>query len=177
MQAPSSEVFPRQTPVHLKAWLPSPSSSLHPESTSAPSPLAPARKEARLGGGLGRQRKHHLPRRKGRFISVYPEIPASLLLIQVSPAGCRLGICSQPVPCQPIHHGRAERGRAGGLAGAGGDPGGAPLPTARGYPASILSLRLSPPFPGSPSPASSGPHRHHHFSLPDSLEQARHVSA
>lgn len=43
--------FPSQIPVHLKAWLPSPSSSLHPEPTSPPSPLAPACEQERRGAG------------------------------------------------------------------------------------------------------------------------------
>lgn len=94
------------------------------------SPLLPLPSTSGRGektGGWDRQGKHRLLGRKGRFISVYPEIPASLLLIQLSPAGCRLGICTEPVLRQAIHHARAEwgwrgarGGRPGGLAGTGG---------------------------------------------------------
>lgn len=112
-------------------------------------------------GGWGRQGKHRLPGRKGRFISVYPEIPASLLLIQLSPAGCRLGICTEPVLRQAIHHAQAERAPRGAGGGRGCAEAGvlpAPVPPARTPPASSAAasrLLLS----RSPSPAGSGPRR------------------
>lgn len=51
LQAHSSGVFPSQISAHLRAWLPSQRSSLHPKFTSPPSPLD--QRERRKDGGLG----------------------------------------------------------------------------------------------------------------------------
>lgn len=149
--SPQFRGFPRAGP-------PSPRSSLHPKFTC---PLAPAAEEERRG----RQGKLHWLGRKGRFISVYPEIPASLLLIQPSPAGCRLRICTEPVLHGAIHQTQPRRGRRGAWC-----PGGLGVCRGRGVPlvlaptahtpraSSVLCcLRLS--LARSLSPAGSGPRR------------------
>lgn len=94
------------------SW-PSPSGSHTPISS-----LPLRHQERRNTGDWGRQGKHHSLGSKGRFMSVYPAIPASLLLIQLSPAGCRLGICTEPILCGAIH--QAQPQWEAGTRGAGG---------------------------------------------------------
>lgn len=132
-----------------------------PCTPNSPIPLH-QRQKRKDGGGRG---SSTWLGRKGRFISVYPEIPASLLLIQPSPAGCRLGICTEPVLHGAIHQTQPRRGRRGARC-----PGGLGVCRGRGVPlvlaptahtprASLVLCCLRLSLARSLSPAGSGPRR------------------
>lgn len=138
-----------------------------------------------------------MPLRKERFISVYPEILASLLLRQQSPAGCRLGICTNSVPYKHIYqmyetHTEKERTRLGHRKERGKPPvcAGSETCTSSGVAGTQISAEfriLSTVFPTTPGflalcirntlRASLRSALCNHFSLLGSLKQARHVRA